>query len=166
MHTRPTARLIFLFFILTAAPVKAQNSASEGYEKLKSLEGEWKGIGPNDLQLNVTYEIVSGGQAVIETRVPVGEPSMVTVFHLDGDALMMTHYCSAGNQPRMRATVLSDKIVDFTMIDVTNLATPNEGHMHGLRFDFEDDTHFRQLWMWRQNGSDGPAAFQLERVNE
>lgn len=166
MHFRPTTLLLFLLFLLLGYPVQAQNSASDGYEKLKSLEGEWTGMGPNDLQLNVTYEIVSGGQSVIETRVPVGEPSMVTVFHLDGDSLMMTHYCSAGNQPRMRATVLSDKIVDFTMIDVTNLATPNEGHMHGLRFDFEDDTHFMQLWTWRQDGADLPAAFQMQRVNE
>ncbi len=166
MTARPTALLIFLFFILVAVPVRAQNPAAAGYDKLKSLEGEWKGIGPNDLQLNVTYEIVSGGQAVIETRVPVGEPSMVTVFHLDGDALMMTHYCSAGNQPRMRATRSSDKIIDFTMIDVTNLATPTEGHMQGLRFDFDNGTQFRQLWTWRQDGSDHPAAFKMERVNK
>jgi len=166
MHSRPTALLLFLLFLLSSSPVRAQYSASDGYEKLKSLEGEWTGIGPNDLQLSVTYQIVSGGQAVIETRVPVGEPSMVTVFHLDGDSLMMTHYCSAGNQPRMRTTVLSKNIIDFTKVDVTNLASASEGHMQGLRFEFEDDMHFRQLWTWRQDGADLPAAFQLQRVNE
>ncbi|GMQ81873.1 MAG: hypothetical protein BMS9Abin05_1310 [Rhodothermia bacterium] len=115
---------------------------------------------------DVTYELVSGGQAVVESRVPKGEPSMVSIFHLDNDELMMTHYCSVGNQPRMKAILTAPGIFEFSMIDATGLESESEGHMHGLRFDFEDPSHLRHLWTWRENGENLPAAFSLERVGK
>lgn len=156
----------FVLLVLFSAPVRAQDSSEEAFEKLKSLVGKWTGVGPSGLTLVVTYELVSGGQAVVETRVPKGEPSMVSIFHLDNDELMMTHYCSVGNQPRMKADLTSPGTIEFSMIDVTGLSSENEGHMYGLRFDFDDPSHLRQLWTWREDGKNLPAAFTLERVEE
>lgn len=155
-----------VLLILFLAPANAQDSAEDGFEKLKSLVGEWTGQGPGGLTVDVSYELVSGGHAVVETRVPKGEPSMVSIFHLDNDELMMTHYCSVGNQPRMKANVTTPGAIEFSMIDVTGLESESEGHMHGLRFDFDDSSHLRQLWIWRQDGENMPAAFSLERVKE
>ena len=157
---------VFVLFVLFSTSVRAQGSPEEAFVKLKSLVGEWTGEGPNGLLLDVTYELVSGGQAVVETRVPKGEPSMVSIFHLDNDALMMTHYCSVGNQPRMRANIVSEGAIEFSMIDVTGLSSDNEGHMHGLRIDFDDASHLRQLWTWQEDRKNLPAAFTLARVEE
>lgn len=135
-----------------------------GLDKLKSLAGTWHGSGPDGATLRVSYEIASGGTALMETRVPSNEPEMITLFHLDGDALALTHYCSAGNQPRMRAEpTRSVDEMNFTFVDVSNLATLAEGHMRALRMVFQDDDHLTQVWTWREGGQDVQATFHLER---
>lgn len=142
----------------------AQSRAAAGLDKLKSLAGEWMAEGPEGL-VNVSYQITSGGTALIETRTPANEPSMVTIFHLDGDNLMMEHYCSAGNQPRMRAELRAGdlKKITFTFIDVTNLAKPSAGYMRGLMFSFVDEEHFTQVWTWREGGKDTSSTFNMKR---
>lgn len=101
----------------------------------------------------------------METRRPTSEPDTVTLYHRDGDALMLTHYCSVGNQPRMRAEAphsLADALT-FSFVDVSNLATPWEGHMHQLTVTFQDDDHIKQAWIWREAGIDTLARFLLTR---
>jgi hypothetical protein len=142
----------------------AQSQAAAGFEKLKSLVGEWQGQGPHGTT-NVSYQLVSGGSALVETTVPPNEPSMVTLYHLDGDKLMMTHYCSIGNQPRMRAEVPAGEVknLSFAFVDVTNMANTSQGHMRHLTFTFQEQDHITQVWTWRQDGKDMPATFNLER---
>ncbi len=142
----------------------AQDWAAAGFEKLKSLAGEWQGQGPHGLT-KVSYQVVSGGTAVMETMVPEHEPSMVTLYHRDGDRFMMTHYCSSGNQPRMRAEATGGefKSLNFTFIDITNLAKPADGHMQELVLNFQSKDQFTSVWTWRQDGRDTPSTFVLER---
>ncbi len=140
-------------------------AAAAAFEKLKSLAGEWQGPGPQGL-ITISYQIVSGGSAVMETLVPINEPSMVTLYHLDGGKLMMTHYCSIGNQPRMQAEpprASEIKKLNFAFVAATNLAKPFAGHMAHLTFTFQDQDHFTQVWTWRQEGKDSPALFSLQR---
>ena len=33
-----------------------------------------------------------------------GKEDMISMFNLDGDRVVLTHYCAAGNQPRMVAS--------------------------------------------------------------
>jgi hypothetical protein len=96
---------------------------------------------------------------------PISEPSMATIYHLDGDKLVMTHYCSIGNQPRMLAQVPAGEIknLSFTFVDATNLAKPSDGHMRYLTLTFQDKDHLTQVWTWRQDGKDMPATFNLVR---
>jgi len=40
---------------------------------------------------------------------------------------VITHYCGAGKQPRMRASTSADgKTITFTFFDATNLASPTQ----------------------------------------
>jgi len=84
------------------------------------------------------------------------EESMVTLFHLDGDRLMLTHYCEAGNQPRMVATAISPdaREVVFTLLDVTNLSSPDAGHMGRAEFRFHDDGTFTSRWSFLKGGEE------------
>jgi hypothetical protein len=91
---------------------------------------------------------------------------MVTMYHLDGDQLMMTHYCMANNQPRMRAdaSTSSPTSINFRLIDVTNLSSPDAGHMVGLKIDWKDADHVTTHWTWSQKGVESVEAFDLHRV--
>ncbi len=165
-------RTLFVCFLvlamLHANPAVAQSKSGASFDKLKSLVGEWQGKNPDGTPLRVTYKVFSGGSALLETLEPGGDrPSMITVYHVDGDNLLMTHYCSAQNQPRMRAKPVSGKVkkIDFSYVDATNLSDPSDGHMHGLVVTFLDKDHITQEWTFLKDGKKSPRKFELERVN-
>ena len=151
--------------IFLTALAQAQSKAAPAFDKLKSLAGDWQGKASDGSSRVATYRIASGGSAVIETLTPEGEPEMVTVYHRDGDTLAMTHYCSVGNQPRMRAEVPAGEVktLDFKFIDATNLKKPTDGHIHHLSIHFQDKDHISLVWTWHQNGQDSPSTVKLER---
>ncbi len=76
------------------------------FERLKSLVGTWEGSSARDGAARVTYELVSGGSVLVERFSAESLPgggAMLTTYYPDGADLMLTHYCLAKNQPRMRA---------------------------------------------------------------
>ena len=135
------------------------------FEKMKSLVGEWQGKSLGGNTAKVSYILVSDSSALMERLVMGGESEMVTMYYPDGDRLMMTHYCSAHNQPRMRSQVgsLEDKIIVLDLVDVTNLPTPDAGHMKKLVVTFVDKDHFTQEWTWREMGKEGTEVIQFEK---
>ena len=92
---------------------------------------------------------------------------MVTVYHMDGNDVRMTHYCSAQNQPRMKASSVSRnaRVVFFEFVDVTNLARPTDGHMQNLEITFKDRNHITHKWTWLENGRTTDNIFTLARAN-
>jgi hypothetical protein len=157
--------LAFAVITLSSHSISAQSKATAGFEKLKSLAGDWQGKDPDGNELKVSYQVVSDGSALVETLQGANEPSMVTLYHLDGDKLMVTHYCSTGNQPRMVAETPVGEIknLNFKFFDVTNLAIPSAGHMRSLAVTFQDQDHIKQVWTWRMDGKDQMTTFNLER---
>jgi len=164
---------VVLSLVLMGAMLLAQEKpkapkSSPAFEKLKTLTGEWEAKTEDGQTVKTSYKLVSNGSAVMETldMGKKGEGTMVTVYHLDGDQLMMTHYCSANNQPRMKAQPASGEInsLAFSYLDATNLAPPDSGHMHRLVFTFQDKKHMSQDWTWREYGKDAyTETFQYER---
>ena len=136
------------------------------FEKMKSLVGEWKGTSMDSHPATVTYNLVSDNSALMERLSMGGESEMVTMYHPDGDHLMMTHYCSAHNQPRMRSQSVSAEIktITFDLVDVTNLSAPDAGHMKKLVVTFADRDHFTQEWTWAQNGKERTEVINFERM--
>ena len=145
------------------------NKASEGFDKLKSLVGTWAGTTQDGKAVTVSYKLVSEGNVLMESLDKPGHAqTMITMYHVDGDRILMTHYCSVGNEPRMRAKSLSadGSKLSFTFLDITNLDSPDAPHMHGLVFTFKDKDHMVQKWTMRAQGKDqAPAQFDLTRTN-
>jgi hypothetical protein len=131
-------------------------SAADAFAGLKTLKGEW--ISKTD-GVHVTYDVVSGGNALVETL-----EGMVSVYHLDGDSVLMTHYCSSGNQPRLRAVKFPSSlgVLDFQFVDITNLRS-GEHHINGLKFEFLGPDHVRETWT-SQDDAGQPTIFDLKRV--
>ncbi len=136
---------------------------ADHFDRLKKLEGNWEGVKPDGQAVEVTYKVMSDGSVLVETLKLAGEPNMVTVYHKNGNKLMMTHYCSAGNQPRMQASILDDGNLGFQLLDVTNLKDKSEGHMKKLKVVFVDDNHFNQVWTWSEKGKMMANTFTFER---
>jgi hypothetical protein len=90
---------------------------------------------------------------------------MVTMYYPDGSRIMMTHYCSEGNQPRMRAQVPSGDVgsLAFAYVDATNLPSPDAEHMHKLVVRFQDADHFTQEWTHRKAGKEEAGIFKYTR---
>ncbi len=150
---------LFLAGRLGAAEMKG------GFDRLKSLAGEWEGKSASGKSVALKSRLVSGGSAIEETLEPAGEPAMVTVYYPDGGRLMVTHYCSAGNQPRMVTENAGGdgKRLAFAYLDATNLSSADAGHMHRLVIGFQDADHFTQEWTWREKGQEKTEVMSFAR---
>lgn len=154
-----------------AAAPAASKADADPLARFKALAGAWEtsdedGDGKPDTQ--VFYRVVSGGTAVAEFLMPGTEHEMVSMYHQDGDSLMMTHYCAIGNQPRMRARAGADaKQVVFEFADGTNMKSRDEMHIDGLHLTFVDDDHLIAAWKTYRDGKagDGPT-FKFARVKD
>lgn len=152
--------------VLAAAPIRvgAQSPAAAWFDRLKGLAGTWQGKLSDGGETVVSYRVASAGTAVIET---IGEEGtgMVSVYTVDGNRILMTHYCSAGNQPRMAAKVTSadQKTLTFEFLDITNLSSPEAMHIHGLAMTWVDADHVTNVWTHRAGGKDGALEFALTR---
>lgn len=136
-----------------------------GFALLKPLVGDWQGKSINGKPVTISYALVSDGSALMEKLGAAHESEMVTIYHPDGDSLMMTHYCSVHNQPRMRAGKVppDSKRIAFDFVDATNLTAPDAGHMHRLVVTFKDRDHFVQEWTWKEKDMEKVEVFTLER---
>ncbi|MEK7403487.1 MAG: hypothetical protein AAB225_00120 [Acidobacteriota bacterium] len=146
-------------------PAAAGTGIDAAWERLRSLAGEWEGV-EGGKKAGVTYTIVSGGSVVMESmKMPAPEPDMVTMYHRDGTGLVATHYCSLGNQPRMRATEASPdgKTIRFRFADITNLSKPDGPHIRHLTVTFQDADHVTQDWTSLDKGKEQPAVFKWTR---
>jgi hypothetical protein len=139
------------------APINAQR-----FEALKRLAGDWVAVGkdgkPTD-QVVSSIRVTSGGTAVQETLFPGSDHEMVSMYHLDGADLLLTHYCFLGNQPRLRAEPGTDvnKIV-LKFVSATNLKSSDDRHINGATFTLDGPDHFKAEWV---SCKDGKACHQV-----
>ena len=150
----------------------AQSEAQKSFDQLKTLAGSWEGrvttVPPQaDIEgkpMQVTLRVTSMGNALIHEAKGAGRPDdPITMFYLDGDRLMLTHYCDAGNRPRMTGKMSADgKTVEFEFLDVAG--STQYGHMDHAVFTLIDANHHIEDWTYMQPG-DKPvhAHFELQR---
>ncbi len=113
-----------------AAGAAAATPARAAFERLKTLAGHWSGTMEGQAY-SLDYRVASGGSVVMATLFPGTDHEMITMFYLDGDELVATHYCSGGNQPHMRfdAAASSSDELRFAFVGGTNMM-PNDPHIH------------------------------------
>ena len=152
-------------------PLAAQDSmqpAAAAFDKLKALSGDWVDVdgsmGMKD-QVAVSYRVTGGGNAVVETLFGGTPMEMTTVYHKDGRHIALTHYCAAGNQPRMRAATTDGKSLVFDFDGGTNLDPAKDGHMHAGRIDFLGEDRVKAQWYGWAGGkpSSHSPTFNLAR---
>jgi hypothetical protein len=146
--------------------------AKSRFERIKSLAGDWTGTAPAEMQgvpMDVHYRVTAGGNAVEETIMPGSDHEMVTMYHLDGDKLALTHYCVIGNQPHMvaaseGATGGEIETIRFEFAGASNMASPEAGHMHQMEMTIEGKDHLKTHWTFFDGGkASHDATFDLKR---
>lgn len=159
---------------------KSLSDAQKAFDRLKALAGSWEGPvttvpkmdGMGDgTRMQISLRVTSRGNALVHEMMEAGKPDdptrydhPVTMFYLDSDRLLLTHYCDAGNRPRMVARTSPDgKAVEFDFIDVAG--GTEYGHMHHAVITVIDANHHTEDWTYLMPG-DKPvhAHFDLTRT--
>jgi hypothetical protein len=133
--------------MLVSTVTFAQSDAQKSFDQLKVLAGTWEGTLEGQ-SVQVSLRVTSMGNALLHEMKVTGRPDdPITMFHLDGDRLVLTHYCDAGNQPHMVATISPDgKTITFDFLQATNLRSSQMGHMQRAVFTFIDADHHTEKW--------------------
>ena len=160
----------------------AQSDAQKSFDKIKTLAGSWEGhvtVTPPQPEMGdgtvtqVSMRVTSRGNSLVHEMKGAGTPEdparydhPVTMFYVDGDRLLLTHYCDAGNRPRMTGKVSADgKTVEFDFLDVAG--GTQYGHMHHAVFTVIDANHHIEDWTYMTPG-DKPvhAHMDLQRTKD
>lgn len=148
-----------------APPIEAKAA----FEAMKALAGTWNieeapQVGPST---TIVYKVVGNGSAVVEDMFPGSDHAMVSVYHLDGDELVMTHYCAAGNQPHLKLdrSGSTDKTFRFDYAGGTNLDPVKDAHMHEGQLIWLEDGRVKSSWTGYAEGKpSGTHEFTLKRA--
>jgi hypothetical protein len=172
MRTHKAVGLCLAVIVLLGAIAQAEESKDTGataaFARLSSLVGEWTGVEFGQ-DVVVTYRLVGNESTLMEeTRLAKGPDSqtMMTMFSVDGDHLIATHYCDAQNQPQMATKPVADpsmKSLAFTLVRVTGMKTPGDYHNTGVEITLEDKDHQTQTWASLTDGKVGTNVFHLTR---
>lgn len=147
-----------------------QKPISADFQRLADLVGQWEGEkqGPGQEEgevVTVEYYLSSGNSALVERLFKDSPMEMTSIYHDDGDALMMTHYCGLGNQPRYSSVGFEGDSITFGFHDATNMKDENEMHMRGVKLTFVSADEVIQEWEHFMNGeSAGTVTVRLKRV--
>ena len=166
------------FSILVALSVLAglehgpRDNASEAFTRLRLLQGNWRGTyawsGANTTsgEMAATYRVTGNGSALIEDLIMNEQPAMTSAYHLDKGTLRMTHYCAAGNQPRLKAASidLEKNVIRFAFVDVTNLSEPDSPHVQGFTIRLVNADHIELDFLFRGKGKESVEHIALARV--
>ena len=124
--------------------------ASPAFDRFKALAGDWVAAEDGEMakkgDLVSRYAVSAGGTAVVETVFPGSPHEMVTVYHLDGPDLVLTHYCMEGNQPRMRARKTSGARLEFAFEGGTNIDPKRDRHMNSAWVELLGADEIRSEW--------------------
>lgn len=143
----------------SAAPsaAAAEVDPAAFYERLRALEGDFLGKSTKGWVDRTTFRTIAAGSAVMDTSFDAhpGE-TMITMYHLDGDRLLLTHYCVAKNQPRLVATEFSSdgRSATFNYLDATGIPSRDVGHMDKVVMTFLSPDEFTARWTWYEAGTE------------
>lgn len=161
-----TAVLLLATAICTPA-FSAGEAPKAAFKQLQALAGDWEGKDSDGGIAKTKFEIVAAGTAVMETISPtgMGMEDMLTLYSIDGDSIVLVHYCPTNNQPRMKATPGTGEVKELTFAfqGAGNLPSEETGHQHKLVIQFEDADHITETWTWRSKGKDTPMIFHFTR---
>jgi len=100
----------------------APSDAQKAFDQMKTMAGSWQGTILN-IPINVTIRLASSGTAILhEATTDGGRPPNheITMFYIESDRLLATHFCDGDNRARFEGKLSADgKTSEFNFLDVT-----------------------------------------------
>lgn len=159
--------LMSLFLLPVSAQASTtplRNEAWLAFQQLSALAGEWQGQNAHGGIVRVSYKLIANGHTLVESWDMGGGRTSMTVYHRNGDALLATHYCPLGNQPRLKlAPAATPGQIAFEFLDATNLGSPSNEHADSLRFDLKAKDRFVRIETYRAGETTTESRIILER---
>jgi hypothetical protein len=158
------AALATTILVIGQSPAVPATRSATIFTQMKSLVGDWEAV-QDGVPVKETYTVSANGSALMAETHPTNGPAMITMFTVDGDHLIATHYCAAGNQPQMVTGLPQDlqKGVTFTLVRVTGMKTPDDWHNTGVTIKLDDPNHMTQRWTYLYKGKTGANGFHYTR---
>jgi hypothetical protein len=153
--------VLVLSFAALSLPLTAQNNSERAFATFKSLNGRWaiESIGKT-LPIEMTYEIGSKDSIVTEQ---LGKE--LSVICLDGENLLTTHFCNAGNQPRLRLKAGGQPdVLEFAMFDITNLKDASTPHVQRIVYKVIDAKRMTLEIFWKKGQSEESEKYTLSKI--
>jgi hypothetical protein len=158
-NTRHTGLLLALALAAghgAGSPAPGARPAPAAFERLTGLAGDWEAAEDGEMarkgDLVARYAVTAAGTAVVETVFPGSPHEMVTVYHPDGDDVVLTHYCVEGNQPRMRARNAAGPRLRFAFDGGAGIDPARDRHMHEAVLEILGPDEIRTQWTELQGG--------------
>jgi hypothetical protein len=159
--TRFLGSLACGMLLLTQTVWAAIAESDAAFEAFKNLKGRWAiQSGGKTITTVMTYDVGSKDSIVTEQ---FGKE--LSVIYRDGQDLRMTHFCNAGNQPRLKLKQSrSPGLFEFEVFDITNLKSPNEPHVQKIVYRVVDAKHLELEIVWKKGDSEEPEKYALTRI--
>ncbi len=168
--------LISLCAVSVGQSAGTVSDTQKSFDQLKTLAGTWQASVTTDPPMKdmgdgavaqVSLRVTSRGNALVHEMYEPGKANdpthydhPVTMLYMEGDRLLLTHYCDAGNRPRMAARRSSDgKTLEFDLLEVSGSTA--YGHMQHAVFTIIDSNHHTEDWTYMMPG-DKPIRAHLD----
>jgi hypothetical protein len=154
--------------LATAGEKGTALAAQAAFDKLKALEGSWVASAEfaGDQTADHEIRVSAAGTVVMETMMAGTDHEMINMYHLDGDDLVLTHYCAGGNQPTMRLDLAKATATElpFVFTGGTNLPA-TDPHIHDAVLTLREDGSVLSHWTSYAGGEKGEElVFTLRRA--
>jgi len=160
--------LVLAMVTLVALPASAGGvDAEAAFEMMKGLAGDWQGTAAGEAGAEVDYRVSGNGSVVMQTQFPGTEHEMTNMYALDGNGLVMTHYCASGNQPQLKLDpAASDEgELAFVFAGGTNLDPEKDSHIHEAKIRIGEDGGLEEVWTGYNEGKAAhDMVFDLSRA--
>ena len=143
----------------------APSDAQKAFEKMKTLAGTWQGtiMGKS---IHITMRVASSGSAILHEATAGSPPPdhEITMFYVEGDRLLATHYCDGRNRARLEGKMSPDeKTIEFSFLDVAG--GTQGGLVKRMGFTMIDaNKHVIELTFIMPNGKPVELRGEFERT--
>lgn len=151
--------ILFLFAAILSITSSFGNSFSEDFEKLKSLQGKWQGTlertdGTTD-SFELNYSVTSNGSALLEES-DTGGIEMLTIFNVQNNELLSTHYCALQNKPvSVLKSATKGEFVFITDSKRSGLSTEKEAFVTSWKIDLMPEDSNKIQYQYTVTGPEG-----------